>query len=390
MNKEKIFNGEFYCTKGSYRIRNSGNIELRVRYYGHDGKIYDKSFSAPSLEKCYTKATQFWYEYNDFLCRPDSTIYEILEAKFANDLRLNFIKEQTYYKNVNDANPIKRHLVGQIPIRDVTKELIEDFLEEITKYASSTIDTIFIDLKMAFRIAKNEEIVAKDIMQSRDIRKPKSSKVTKKMQALTIEEQELVLNDFRTRKLNYGSNDYRNQLLIQLYSGMRMGEVNALTPEDIDFDNNVIHVRNTVIKINGKPQLGDTTKTFAGYRDIPISKALRPVLEQALSKMKPNDLNLVFYDFKNDGPFNTNVASRYFSRVCNRVGIEPRGSHSLRHTFATRCIEAGVPAVVLKKWLGHTDIHVTLDTYADVFDRMHNDAVDKLDIHLDALNNEDI
>lgn len=116
MNKEKIFNGEFYCTKGSYRIRNSGNIELRVRYYGHDGKIYDKSFSAPSLEKCYTKATQFWYEYNDFLCRPDSTICEILEAKFANDLRLNFIKEQTYYKNVKDANPIKRHLVGQIPI----------------------------------------------------------------------------------------------------------------------------------------------------------------------------------------------------------------------------------------------------------------------------------
>ena len=216
MNKEKIFNGEFYCTKGSYRIRNSGNIELRVRYYGHDGKIYDKSFSAPSLEKCYTKATQFWYEYNDFLCRHDSTICEILEAKFANDLRLNFIKEQTYYKNVKDANPIKRHLVGQIPIRDVTKELIEDFLEEITKYASSTIDTIFIDLKMAFRIAKNEEIVAKDIMQSRDIRKPKSSKITKKVQALTIEEQELVLNDFRTRKLNYGSNDYRNQLLITM------------------------------------------------------------------------------------------------------------------------------------------------------------------------------
>lgn len=185
MNKEKIFNGEFYCTKGSYRIRNSGNIELRVRYYGHDGKIYDKSFSAPSLEKCYTKATQFWYEYNDFLCRPDSTIYEILEAKFANDLRLNFIKEQTYYKNVKDANPIKRHLVGQIPIRDVTKELIEDFLEEITKYASSTIDTIFIDLKMAFRIAKNEEIVAKDIMQSRDIRKPKSSKIEDSCQNCT-------------------------------------------------------------------------------------------------------------------------------------------------------------------------------------------------------------
>lgn len=104
--------------------------------------------------------------------------------------------------------------------------------------------------------------------------------------------------------------------------------------------------------------------------------------------MKPNPYNLIFYDFKNERPFSTNGASSYFSRVCGRCGIEPRGSHALRHTFATRCIESGVPAVVLKKWLGHTDIHVTLDTYADVFDRMNTDAVDKLDIHLDELNKE--
>ena len=166
---------------------------------------------------------------------------------------------------------------------------------------------------------------------------------------------------------------------------MRMGEVNALTPEDIDFKNNAIHVRNTVICVDNESRLGDTTKTFAGYRDIPISEQLKPILVRAINNMKPNDLNLIFYDFKNKRPFSTSAASAYFSRVCSRVGIKPRGSHALRHTFATRCIESGVPAVVLKKWLGHTDIHVTLDTYAEVFDRMHNDAIDKLDMHLDNL-----
>lgn len=62
------------------------------------------------------------------------------------------------------------------------------------------------------------------------------------------------------------------------------------------------------------------------------------------------------------------------------------GQHSLRHTFATRCIEAGIQAVVLKKWMGHTDIHITLDTYTDVFDRMNNESTEKYDDLIRELN----
>ena len=58
--------------------------------------------------------------------------------------------------------------------------------------------------------------------------------------------------------------------------------------------------------------------------------------------------------------------------------------HMLRHTFATRSIEAGVSAVVLKTWLGHTDIHITLDTYADVFDSMHNISIERLDNYVNV------
>ena len=76
----------------------------------------------------------------------------------------------------------------------------------------------------------------------------------------------------------------------------------------------------------------------------------------------------------------------YFRRLCVKADIEPRGQHALRHTFATRCIEAGVPAVVLKTWMGHTDIHITLDTYADVFNRMNNDAMKKFEDYTGVLN----
>lgn len=60
-----------------------------------------------------------------------------------------------------------------------------------------------------------------------------------------------------------------------------------------------------------------------------------------------------------------------------KAGIEDRGQHALRHTFATRAIEAGVDPIVLRDWLGHTDIHITLDTYADVFTNLNRDAMQK-------------
>ena len=61
------------------------------------------------------------------------------------------------------------------------------------------------------------------------------------------------------------------------------------------------------------------------------------------------------------------------------------GQHALRHTFATRCIEAGVSPLVLKNWLGHTNIHITLDTYADVFARMNAGVVSLLEQHIEAI-----
>ena len=74
-----------------------------------------------------------------------------------------------------------------------------------------------------------------------------------------------------------------------------------------------------------------------------------------------------------------------YKRICRKIGIPADGQHALRHTFATRCIESGIPAIVLKNWLGHTNIHITLDTYTDVFDSLNNKAVENFDQYLDMM-----
>ena len=98
-----------------------------------------------------------------------------------------------------------------------------------------------------------------------------------------------------------------------------------------------------------------------------------------------NKQKLLFYDCVSKRVITTTQVNSYYKRVCSSVGIESSGQHALRHTFATRCIEAGIPAVVLKTWLGHKDIHMTLDTYTDVFQAMDNDAISKYDEHLNSM-----
>lgn len=105
--------------------------------------------------------------------------------------------------------------------------------------------------------------------------------------------------------------------------------------------------------------------------------------------MRDNPEGLIFYDFNKDDVIATYQVGSFFQRICRKAKVPCAGQHALRHTFATRCIEAGIQPVVLKGWLGHTNIHVTLDTYADVFDRMNLGAISKFEEYMDKVLQEE-
>ena len=180
-----------------------------------------------------------------------------------------------------------------------------------------------------------------------------------------------------------GSNNYKKQLMIELYTGMRMGEINALKPEDIDLANGVIHVSATIsMGLGGRNFWKEHPKTDAGVRDVPINELVRPILEEALAEARNNKAGTVFYDYRKGDIISTQQVCYFFRRVCDKYDLPYYVQHSLRHTFATRCIEAGVQPVVLKTWMGHTDIHITLDTYADVFNHLNDSSQVKLEDYL--------
>ena len=141
---------------------------------------------------------------------------------------------------------INKYPIASIPIAEITPNQIELFLQAITVYADNTIKKIHQQVKSAFTIAKEQGIITKNLMALHDFRKPNSRKNKKIVKGFTLSEQmkfEKALAEYKVRE---NRNDYKLQLLIELYSGLRMGEINALKPEDIDFNLGVIHVRRTV------------------------------------------------------------------------------------------------------------------------------------------------
>ena len=159
----------------------------------------------------------------------------------------------------------------------------------------------------------------------------------------------------------------------------------VVEPKEVLSDN--VH-RTVSIGLSDRVFIKETLKTESGIREVPISDYAFPVIREALRAMRDNPLGLIFSKPTGNTIIRTNEVSTFYKRSCEKIGIEYNGQHALRHTFATRCIEAGVPPVVLKAWLGHKNIHVTLDTYADVFERMNLDAINLFSGYLNRLEEE--
>ncbi len=377
--------------EGSWRELPSGNIEYRFTYTDEYGIKRRKSVTGVGENECIERAEQFLYKMEQKVngINFDATIPELLYEKIESDFRKNYTGEQGYERNLRTIETIEKSAIGHMPITDIQVYHIERYLQSLTWYSSNTISKFYSMIKLAFAVAVDRGIVRSNLMENRNVKCPISDRPDKKVRSLTEEEQMKFIKALGEYRPQNNHNIYRLQLLIELYSGMRMGEINALRPECINFSKGYIHVDRTISQGKASPFLKEGTKTKAGERDVPISAVLKPLLEEALEQMGDNPDNLIFYDYNKDGVITTNQVCSMYKKICRDAGIPYYGQHALRHTFATRCIEAGIQPVVLKGWLGHTNIHVTLDTYADVFDRMNLGAISKFEDYMDKVLQEE-
>ena len=171
-----------------------------------------------------------------------------------------------------------------------------------------------------------------------------------------------------------------------MYMGLRIGEALALRNGDIDLKRNLIDVNKTLTTDkNDKVTMGDTTKTYSGLRQVPIPRFIRNFLIEQMNIATNHMDKQLFLSPNGNYVDNRNVNYILKKRLAD-LGVIRISTHSLRHTYGTRCVEAGMRAVALQRLMGHKDISVTMNTYTSIFNRYKEEELEKVNQYY--MNNE--
>ena len=176
-----------------------------------------------------------------------------------------------------------------------------------------------------------------------------------------------------------------NASMTILQTGVRTGEMVGLKWEDIDFEKNVISIRRSMeYRYSvGEWRIGPP-KTKHGYREIPITKANRDMLlelkERADAGRYVQDEFKEFVFINRKGmPTKNSTYDVHINKLTKKAQIQNFSMHTLRHTFATRCIEAGMRPKTLQQILGHSSINITMNLYVHVTDEEKTKEMQKFE-----------
>jgi len=283
--------------------------------------------------------------------------------------------------------------LGKAYLRDLRPEQIQKFYNErkASGLSSRTVRYIHTILHEALEQAVKNNLIVRNVTDATTL--PKQEK--KEMRVLTVEEQNRFMEVLSADKMGI-------IFKLDLATGMRKGELIALTWNNVNLRDGVIRVTRSLSrtrvnfdkesKENKTAVIIQKPKTKKGERSIPLFDSIITDLKKHKEAEKEKLKNLGWDDIKikqhfKDGLVFTNELgghieprnlSRKFYSLVKAAGISKANLHCLRHSFATRLLEMGVSPKVVQEILGHSTITLTLDTYSHVMPELKKAAVDKL------------
>ena len=264
-------------------------------------------------------------------------------------------------------------IIGDIRLKELRKIDIQRLVNTLSD-RPRTCAQVHMTIRQILDCAIDNNLLFKNVCHK--IQLP-SAKAPEK-RALTEDEKKALLKaDFTDKEKAF--------VLIAQYTGMRRGEILALSREDIDLTLGLIHVRNVIVFDGTKAVFRPFPKSDAGIRDLPIPNILNAFLSQYVASLAGSYL---FEMERKPGFMTKSSYDKFWKHILTKINIAAGGTetlqvihgltaHIFRHNYATMLFYAGIEAKEAQKLLGHSDIKLTLNIYTHL-DHRHLGAASKL------------
>lgn len=364
-----------YNAKGNRKFKScTGNSEREVRLLLKD--LMEKHHAGIDVSSKSIKVGEYfdkWFY--------DNAIYELRDST-----------SQSYEMIIR--RHIKPH-IGDIVFANLNGEDIKEFYRFLYNngrlngkggLSNKTVENIHLVISSCINFAlKRGELIRNPLLTIKLKREGK-----KEVEVFTRDEQERIIAECPNHY-------YGMAIKFDFYTGLRAGELLGLTWDCVNFDKNTIRVNKQVQRNKNFNRYAETktilgfvynTKTETSNRVIKVMPKLmndlveyklrQETIKHKLGKDYYTKLNLVFS--RQDGYFtDTGTFLDAFHRIQDKLDIEHRNVHAMRHTFATRALESGMKPIVVSRLLGHASIQITMDIYGHVIPDFAEQELEKME-----------
>lgn len=275
------------------------------------------------------------------------------------------VKQSSY---IRYRNSIENHIspyLGKYSVDKISTALIESFVSHLATngrivgnggLSSKTISDIIVIVKESLRYAQNHGVPTKCNFDNIGVKR-----IPHEMRVLNRSETQLLITE-----LLQDTDLYKLGVFISLFTGIRIGELCALQWKNISIDSKTIKIEQTLQRLqNSNIENSKKTRIIITQPKSFASTRIIPIPDFVVNILKPYQKSESSFLLSGEPMryIEPRTMQNRFKGYLLKCGIEDANFHSLRHTFATRCVEAGFEVKTLSEILGHSSVKITLDKY---------------------------